>query len=634
MSYQVLARKWRPKRFSEMVGQQHVLKALENALNQDRLHHAYLFTGTRGVGKTTIARIFAKCLNCQSGVSAEPCGTCSICTSIDQGRFLDLMEIDAASHTGVDSIRELLDNTQYTPTQGKYKVYLIDEVHMLSSSSFNALLKTLEEPPEHVKFLLATTDPQKLPVTVLSRCLQFNLKAMSASQISEHLKVLLEKERITFEEEALELIAKSAHGSMRDALSLSDQAIAHGNESLKAAEVRSMLGLVDRAYISALLDALQSADAKNLLSVVEQIASDAPNYQSVLAELISYLHRLIVQQVSGADKDAKVKAFAQAFTAEDLQLFYQIAIKGRQDLAISPDPKQGMEVCLLRMLLFKPEKLLSGSPHSVSSSSGGYATNQQHQEQRQHQQEQVQNYNQKPNQNPSPSQQNPAKAHFDQIRSEIQKKNTNVSEKPEAIAVSQPIPQGSYLNSEGLEERADESLEPANPKAVDTLKAIDTLKVVDTLKAVEPIAEASNATNAEIISSSTQSYDAIADKWTQIVLVLKLSGPALMVAKNSNLHKLSDKQYSLLIDKKYEMLASQQTLAIINTAMNDFYGVAINLSMSLGKPDQLTPEQHFLNVDKVRSGLALKSILQDDVVKTFQHEFGAEIQEGSTKLLH
>ena len=642
MSYQVLARKWRPKRFSEMVGQQHVLKALENALNQDRLHHAYLFTGTRGVGKTTIARIFAKCLNCESGVSSEPCGTCSICTSIDEGRFLDLMEIDAASHTGVDSIRELLDNTQYTPNQGKYKVYLIDEVHMLSGSSFNALLKTLEEPPEHVKFLLATTDPQKLPVTVLSRCLQFNLKAMSASQISEHLKDLLEKEMISFEEEALDLIAKSADGSMRDALSLTDQAIAHGNESLKGAEVRSMLGLVDRAYVPQLMDALLSKDAKSLLASIDQIASDSPNYQSVLAELISYLHRLIVEQVSEADSDSKVKALAQSFTAEDLQLFYQIALKGRQDLSMSPEPRQGMEVCLLRMLLFRPEKLVS--PGSVSSGSAGSSSS-----------------GSAPSHgnNVNPSASGPGKAQFDAMKAEFEKKKSNLNTKPQQNSAAYPE-QGEHSSAPALKKPSETFLKneqampsPASvPEPVQEVSQRQQQQEQQQQLQEKPQQSSDSVSQAGVEAEENEelteqeqsqplsaaaarfSYGNIADKWTQIVLQLNLSGPAAMIAKNSNIEKVSDTQFQLLVEKKFEMLASQQAQETLTKALTNFYGTDMTVSFSLGEPSSPTPEQHFQAMDLERSKFAEQSILKDKTVKILQEEFGAQIEEGSSQLIH
>lgn len=361
MSYQVLARKWRPRVFREMVGQEHVLQALINALDHNRLHHAYLFTGTRGVGKTTIARILAKCLNCETGVSSEPCGTCGACREIAEGRFIDLIEVDAASRTKVEDTRDLLENVQYAPSRGRYKVYLIDEVHMLSTSSFNALLKTLEEPPPHVKFLLATTDPQKLPVTVLSRCLQFNLKNMPPERIVGHLAYVLEKELVPFEDAALWQLGRSADGSMRDALSLTDQAIAFGNGKISEVDVRAMLGSIDQQLVYAILDALAAANGQAIFAAVNQLAEHAPDYQGALAELLSVLHRIAIAQAlpeaidnSFGDRD-QVIALAAQLPAEDVQLFYQTALHGRRDLPLAPDPRSGFEMVLLRMLAFKPQ---------------------------------------------------------------------------------------------------------------------------------------------------------------------------------------------------------------------------------------------------------------------------------------
>ncbi len=360
MSYQVLARKWRPRNFSEMVGQEHVLRALINALDNNRLHHAYLFTGTRGVGKTTIARILAKCLNCDTGISSNPCGTCSACVSIAEGRFVDLIEVDAASRTKVEDTRELLDNVQYAPTAGRFKVYLIDEVHMLSSHSFNALLKTLEEPPPHVKFLLATTDPQKLPVTILSRCLQFNLKHLSPERIVEHLQFVLGEEKVPCEEAGLWALARSADGSMRDALSLADQAIAHGGGKITEAEVYDMLGTIDLGAIADIARALANRDAVDVLAVVGRMAEHAPDFGAALADLLSVWHRVaIAQTVPDAldnrhGDDPLVRELAKALSSEDVQLFYQIALLGRRDLPLAPEPRIGFEMALLRMLAFQP----------------------------------------------------------------------------------------------------------------------------------------------------------------------------------------------------------------------------------------------------------------------------------------
>ncbi len=358
MSYQVLARKWRPRTFAELAGQEHVVRALVNALDHDRLHHAYLFTGTRGVGKTTVARILARALNCERGVGSTPCGECESCREIDEGRFVDLIEVDAASRTKVEDTRELLENVQYAPTRGRFKVYLVDEVHMLSTHSFNALLKTLEEPPPHVKFLLATTDPQRLPATVLSRCLQFHLKRLPPALITERLAAILEREGAQAEAGALDPIARAAEGSMRDALSLLDQALAYGGGTLRADEVRAMLGTLPRERLFGLVEALAAGDGTTLLAQVAEIAEQCVDYLGVLSELIALLHRVaLAQQVPEAVEEedrAAVEALAARLTPEDVQLFYQIALLGRRDLAIAPDPRAGLEMVLLRMLAFRP----------------------------------------------------------------------------------------------------------------------------------------------------------------------------------------------------------------------------------------------------------------------------------------
>jgi DNA polymerase-3 subunit gamma/tau len=381
MSYQVLARKWRPRKFSELVGQEHVVRALTNALDTGRMHHAYLFTGTRGVGKTTIARIFAKSLNCERGQSAEPCGECSVCTAVDEGRFVDLLEIDAASNTGVDDVREVIENAQYAPSRGRFKVYLVDEVHMLSKSAFNALLKTLEEPPPHVKFLLATTDPQKLPVTVLSRCLKFNLKRLLPAQISGQLRHILGAENITADDDAIAELARAADGSLRDGLSLLDQAIAYGGGAVRGEDVRAMLGSVARAQVLDVLAAVADGDGERLLAACAQIASYSPDFGGVLDDLAGALHQVQLLQLipgyqcaDGIDDDHALSALAERIAAEDVQLYYQIAVAGRRDLTLAPDARTGFEMALLRMLAFRPDGAPPGAGPSRNAGANSSAS--------------------------------------------------------------------------------------------------------------------------------------------------------------------------------------------------------------------------------------------------------------------
>lgn len=365
MSHQVLARKWRPKSFETLVGQPHVVRALSNALEQKRIHHAYLFTGTRGVGKTTLARIIAKSLNCETGITARPCGVCSACTEIDKGRFVDLLEVDAASNTQVDAMRELLENAQYAPTAGRFKVYIIDEVHMLSKSAFNAMLKTLEEPPEHVKFILATTDPQKVPVTVLSRCLQFNLRQIASSTIIEHLQHVLTEERIPYETTGVQLIAHAAEGSMRDALSLTDQAIAYGNQAVNEDDVRSMLGAIDQRYLFEIIDALLNGDGASLIAKAKEMEARSISFEAALNDLAKLLHQIAIAQTVPEsishdlpERESLLK-LAQTLSPETLQLYYQIALLGGRDISLAPDEYAGFTMSLLRMLAFSPTESVS-----------------------------------------------------------------------------------------------------------------------------------------------------------------------------------------------------------------------------------------------------------------------------------
>jgi DNA polymerase-3 subunit gamma/tau len=625
MSYQVLARKWRPHSFKEMVGQAHVLQALINALDQNRLHHAYLFTGTRGVGKTTIARIFAKCLNCESGVSSQPCGQCSACTQVDAGNFIDLIEVDAASRTRVEDTRELLDNVQYAPSGGRYKVYLIDEVHMLSGHSFNALLKTLEEPPPHVKFLLATTDPQKLPVTILSRCLQFNLKAMTPERIVGHLQNVLEQEVIGFDEPALWEIARAANGSMRDALSLTDQAIAYGNGQLQSDEVRTMLGTVDRSAVLLLLQRLAEGDAAALLQAVAQLSEQSPDYNDILAELITLLHRLsIAQAVPGySDDDEKgsteadvIRSLAAQLTAEDVQLFYQIALLGRKDMPLVPDARRGLEMVLLRMLLFRPHGMADSgsSPAKGSFSAKGSAP-----------------ADGKPSLQSNSATQN-ASAKGPAIGGGLQsvrdKLNTLSSGGPK------PSPLSSPETSQAVKKKlincaTDDFYQPA-PSQLDkpnssagSFPVTELASQAPELNKPEPPVQSENAPSQGGFS------------WDQLLPKLPLSGAALNLARNCCLSTASeaveDGVYKLVLDQKHAILLQHAREAVIKQALEDYLGHSVKLKIEVGKPQAHTPQQ----LDEIRQtqqqAAAEQSIAENPGIQALIEQFDARVEVGSIK---
>jgi DNA polymerase-3 subunit gamma/tau len=532
MSYQVLARKWRPQNFSELVGQEHVQRALVNALNDDRLHHAYLFTGTRGVGKTTIARIFSKSLNCEIGITATPCGKCSTCVEIAEGRYVDLIEVDAASRTGVDDTRELLENVQYAPTRGRYKVYLIDEVHMFSKSSFNALLKTLEEPPPHVKFLLATTDPQKLPVTVLSRCLQFNLKRLPVSLIISHLQHVLSSEKVEHNVSALQLIAEAADGSMRDALSLLDQALAFGAGSVLEQEVRDMLGSVSRGKVLGLLTAILQRDAATTMQAVAALAEFSPDFENVLAELLSLLHHMSLAKTVPEALDEFVSAretllkLTEQVSAEDLHLFYQIALIGRRDLPLSPDARNGFEMIMLRMLAFRPAVVDAASVLQTSAQSAVST--------------------QMPIQNKSQQQAS--------AQSNAQSINVNRQAEPavEKPAVSSPI--------------------------VNTVRDAITETAYAEAAAIEHV-EAQSA--PQYASSSDGSNDWRADNWREIVNALGLGGLVKQLAINCTMGQRDGCKIVLHITSGHSNLINAKAKQRLQQALGEYFNIDAQLDIKV-----------------------------------------------------
>jgi DNA polymerase-3 subunit gamma/tau len=580
MSYLVLARKWRPKSFSEVVGQQHVLRALINGLDQNRLHHAFLFSGTRGVGKTTLARIFAKSLNCEQGVSSNPCGECQSCTEVDQGRFVDLIEVDAASRTKVDDTRELLDNVQYAPSRGRYKVYLIDEVHMLSTSSFNALLKTLEEPPPHVKFLFATTDPQKLPVTILSRCLQFNLRRLELTQISGHLRFILEQEQLGFEDEALTQLARAADGSMRDALSLLDQAIAFGGGSVSSETVFQMLGSISQDQVLNLLQALHQADATSLLNQSSELAALGRDFTVVFDNLLSALqHIATLQLVPDMElpetASEQLKELASQFDAETVQLLYQIALHGKRDLNWAADPKSGFDMTLLRMLSFQPSSppVLEDTPLKKSPSP------------------------RKPAVPPPP------------VHSDV----------PAETVPSQP---------EATPRRAIAS--PFN-EAPSVATAVTTAEP-------EPVSQTAATAVAETVETVTEdtliSVDLSPANWTQIIAELKLSALTRQLAENSALVRCDQDAIHLALSPELGHLATDKSKQRLTSALTQKLGQELKLVFA--DADAGIETGPTLAVERAeqaaeRQQQAVDAIHNDPTVEIIKNTFNARIIEQSIK---
>jgi DNA polymerase-3 subunit gamma/tau len=569
MSYQVLARKWRPHTFKDLVGQEHVVQALVNGLDQDRVHHAFLLTGTRGVGKTTIARIMAKCLNCEQGVSSTPCGECGSCIDVDEGRFVDMLEIDAASKTKVDDTRELLETVQYTPSRGRYKVYIIDEVHMLSGHSFNALLKTLEEPPPHVKFILATTDPQKLPITILSRCLRFSLTRLLPDQIAGHLDKILQAESIEAEKTAVMRIARAADGSMRDGLSLLDQAIAFGGGSLKDADVASMLGSIDHVHIAAIIDALSEADGSALMSIVNELVLQSRNLETALDELAEAMHRIALihaapdfRDPERADWDSLVERAAQ-ISPEDAQLYYQIAVNGRRDLGLAPDPRTGLEMTLLRMLAFKPADSGPAALPKPDKPSVGRSNT------------------------PGVSASASSKPDTEQLE---KSKNIDAGNKAAKVARA-----AFELLQNGDSAAAPKTPEPELDFAPEPALAVDS-------------------------PGSEQEPD-----WTSLQASLELSGVARELARNLQLESTNDNRWRFLVPNSLEHLGSKSVIQTLQSVLSTHLGHEVVLDLhSASKPlESVAAATERAEINRMSD--AERAIDDDQTVQDIRDKFGAKI---------
>ncbi|MEM7097011.1 MAG: DNA polymerase III subunit gamma/tau [Pseudomonadota bacterium] len=577
MSYEVLARKLRPAGFDALVGQEHVVRALRHALDHDRLHHAYLFTGTRGVGKTTIARILAKALNCEQGVSSTPCESCSICTEVKENRFIDLIEVDAASRTGVDDTRELLENAQYLPTRGRYKVYLVDEVHMLSNASFNALLKTLEEPPEHVKFLLATTDPKKVPVTVLSRCLQFQLKNLSREQISDYLAQVLETEGVSFDQQAVEIVARCASGSMRDALSLTDQAISYGQGALRHDDVVQMLGVVGADEIRTIAQSLYEGNAELLLDCASELASNNADFVDVLENLTEYFHQEAISVALGNES---------LFSADALQLYYQITLHGYRDIHIAPDAKSGFEMTLLRLLAFAPVSAPVGEGMS-GTETGGAETQ---------------------------GRETPGK--------ETQGKETQGIETTAAqMAIGRP--DAVATRPAGQQPKADQ---PQIEKGDKTLNAGGAITESPDSAANQAAAEL-EAQDAPGDPSSTKLETERSRQWIAIVDSLAIGGVTKMIAEHANLVHYDLPSIGLCLEQGHDTLLNDQQIAGLQRALEEALACEVELEVSVGETPEETPAQYRARMIAERQRAAETDIGSDEKVIHLLSEFDGRLEE-------
>jgi DNA polymerase-3 subunit gamma/tau len=599
MSYQVLARKWRPKSFSEMAGQEHVLQALINALDNDRLHHAYLFTGTRGVGKTTIGRILSKCLNCETGVSSVPCGECSSCTEIDAGRFIDLIEVDAASRTGVDDMRDLLDNVQYAPSRGRFKIYLIDEIHMLSKSSFAALLKTLEEPPPHVKFLFATTDPQKLPITVLSRCLQFNLKNLSAERITEHLKYVLGEEKVPFEEAGLWSLGRAADGSMRDALSLTDQAVGHGGGSITESDVISMLGTIERHFVVDICIAMASQNGEKLLSSVGQMAEHSPDYDAALGDVLSIWHQVAILQTVPEALDRGISHFdelanlAETVSREDVQLFYQICLLGRKDLPLAPEQRAGFEMVMLRAMAFRPAE--NGRPVPLKS--------------------------------PPPEVEQPAK-------------------KPEPAPTADVSHHSAGIAYKDPNESLDTDATVEEKKLKETLEALD----IDLLNE-EPAVEITNDDKVELLADNVTELDKsisadsqvgegvnkvslnefLPSHWIEVRRQLKIGASLGEIASHCLFTARVDDVLQFIIDDQENSLFDASHQESLGVALSDYFDHPLTVSINSGVAKDETPRAANIRENNERKAAAVERLNADPSVMQFKQLFNGGLDEQSVE---
>lgn len=617
MTYLALARKWRPKTFSEVVGQTHVVKALTNALQSGRVHHAFLFTGTRGVGKTTLARIFAKSLNCEQGVSAEPCQQCSTCQSIDEGRYIDLIEVDAASRTRVDDTRELLDNVQYAPSVGKYKVYLIDEVHMLSGHSFNALLKTLEEPPEHVKFLFATTDPQKLPVTVLSRCLQFSLRAMRPEQIQNQLHKILESEAITHDAAALQAIARAADGSMRDGLSLLDQAIAQGGGTVVSAEVHNMLGTINLAHTEGLISALVGHDADKIMQLIAEMAEQAIDFSAALDELLMQLYYLSLAQVSPQSLDAKlaendgntafVQQLAQAIAPEQVQLYYQTGLISKRDLGLAPSLRVGFEMALLRMLAFIPSSATT---------------------------EQITNHNQKNDSQNSHNQNTAASGSSVSIANSVRTSQTNsssaapatsnsVSSEPTKVVAGIDVASGEQHAAPQTNQQPSHAQQNIEP----TAQSVMQTSVQPSIQPTAPEQASGNSTQGNSL------VDALAphNEWGALVEQSALAGMTKELALNCACEKLTDEQIELALSPQLKHLYKKERVDEITEAIKPIMPLLSAIVMDVEESNKETPAECLKRLGFERQQQARQDIEKEPSMQALVSEFGVKIVEGSVQ---